>query len=71
MTPIEITTPFITLGQLLKFINLASSGGEVKALLASAQIFVNDEPENRRGKKCYPGDQIQIDADVWCIMPCR
>ncbi len=71
MTPIEITTPFITLGQLLKYINLASSGGEVKALLASARIFVNDEPETRRGKKCYPGDRIQINADAWCIMPCR
>ncbi len=71
MTPIEIKTPFITLGQLLKYINLASSGGEVKALLASTRIFVNDELENRRGKKCYPGDRIQIDDDVWCIAPCR
>lgn len=71
MKPVEITTPFITLGQLLKFVNLASSGGEVKHLLSTAHILVNGDPENRRGKKCYPGDTIQVDQETWCIQPCR
>lgn len=70
MTAIEISTPFITLGQFLKYVNLASSGGEVKAHLAAARIFVNGVAENRRGKKCYPGDRIEIDGTSWCIQPC-
>lgn len=71
MTAIEINTPFITLGQFLKYVNLASSGGEVKALLTSSHILVNDEPESRRGKKCYPGDHIQVGEQTWCIQPCH
>ncbi|NLC34098.1 MAG: S4 domain-containing protein YaaA [Erysipelothrix sp.] len=56
-----ITTEYITLGQLLKFAGLAYSGGDIKAILANSEIFVNGEAENRRGKKLYAGDIIKID----------
>lgn len=70
MTSITIYTEYITLGQFLKFVNLASGGGDVKALLATAQIFVNDEVEHRRGRKCRPGDRIRVNDEAWCIQPC-
>ena len=60
MEAIKISTEYITLGQFLKFVNLASSGGEVKVFLATYTIYVNDELEARRGRKLYPGMEIVI-----------
>ncbi len=60
MKKIKINTEFITLGQLLKISTIASSGGMAKMLLQDLEIFVNDEKENRRGKKLYPGYIIKI-----------
>ncbi|MCO7175274.1 S4 domain-containing protein YaaA [Sporolactobacillus kofuensis] len=51
---------FITLGQLLKYEGLIQTGGEAKHFLSENEIFVNDEHENRRGKKLYEGDRIKI-----------
>ncbi len=60
MKKIDITTEYITLGQLLKFAGVLQSGGEIKAFLADTRVTVNDEPENRRGRKLYPGDRIAV-----------
>ncbi|WOY89320.1 S4 domain-containing protein YaaA [Ligilactobacillus murinus] len=59
---IHLKTPHITLGQLLKIADLVSSGGQAKWFLQeyAADIFVNGEPENRRGRKLYPGDSVEI-----------
>ena len=51
---------FITLQSLLKVTNIISTGGMVKAFLAEEAVLVNDEPENRRGRKLYPGDVVQV-----------
>lgn len=61
MKKIKITTEYITLGQLLKISTIASSGGMAKMLLQELVIFVDDEAENRRGKKLYPGTIIKIE----------
>ena len=50
----------ITLGQLIKVLNLVSSGAEVKDFLAEQRILVNGEHENRRGRKLHPGDLVTI-----------
>ena len=63
MKDVKIKTEYITLGQLIKFLNLIGSGGEVKFFLMENDIFVNEEPESRRGKKIYPGDKIKINND--------
>ncbi|MDF2698852.1 MAG: hypothetical protein K0Q49_408 [Haloplasmataceae bacterium] len=55
-----IHTEFITLGQLLKFENIVESGGVVKDFLNEIPIKVNGVLENRRGKKLYNGDLIEI-----------
>ena len=59
-TKIEIQETYITLGQFLKLASIISSGGMAKPFLEQMEVFVNDEPENRRGKKLYDGDQISI-----------
>ncbi len=64
---IEINTEYITLGQLLKITDIASSGGEVKYLLTTLEIKVNGELENRRGKKLYKGDIVEIDGQKYPI----
>lgn len=57
---VRIRDEYITLGQLLKLVDCIQSGGEAKPFLANTKIWVNGEEENRRGKKLYPGDQINI-----------
>ncbi|MBV7392195.1 MULTISPECIES: S4 domain-containing protein YaaA [Enterococcus] len=57
---IFLETEYMTLGQLLKEINLISSGGQAKWFLAEETVFVDGEPENRRGRKLYSGMMIEI-----------
>ncbi|GCF92395.1 RNA-binding protein [Enterococcus florum] len=57
---IFLETEYMTLGQLLKEVNLISSGGQAKWFLAEETVFVDGEPENRRGRKLYPGMMIDI-----------
>lgn len=57
---ITITTEYIELQQLLKKIDLISSGGEAKIFLSTNQVLVDGELENRRGRKLYPGMEINI-----------
>ncbi|WP_186576857.1 S4 domain-containing protein YaaA [Aquibacillus kalidii] len=58
---IEIKTDYIQLGQFLKLANVLETGGMVKLFLADYEVKVNGELENRRGRKLYPGDQIEIE----------
>lgn len=58
--PIEIHDSYITLGQFLKLANIISSGGMAKPFLQQMEVSVNNELENRRGKKLYDGDVIVI-----------
>ncbi|MCK4552237.1 MAG: S4 domain-containing protein YaaA [Tenericutes bacterium] len=67
MKQILIKTEYITLGQLLKYLSIVGSGGEVKIYLQNYEIFLNNEPENRRGKKIYPGDQVLIESVIYQI----
>ena len=63
-----ITTPFITLGQLLKEESII---GKAKWYLREHTIEVNDEPENRRGKKLYPKDTVNIPDEGLFIVRSR
>ncbi len=58
---IEINTEYITLGQLLKEIGLISTGGMAKWFLSEHQVLLNNEIEQRRGKKLYNGDRLEIE----------
>lgn len=60
MNELNIDTEFITLGQLLKMTNVISSGGMAKWYLEEYIVYVNDEQEQRRGKKLRHGDIVRI-----------
>ena len=62
MTEVPLRTAEITLGQLLKFIGLIPTGGEIKSFLMETSIKVNDTHENRRGRKLLPGDVIEVEG---------
>lgn len=63
----EKDTSYITLGQFLKLENYVSSGGEAKHLIHTFDIRVNGEVENRRGRKLYAGDVVEVNGDVYTI----
>ncbi|HAO61209.1 MAG TPA: S4 domain-containing protein YaaA [Erysipelotrichaceae bacterium] len=64
---IKITTEFITLGQFLKMTDWIDSGGQAKIAVKTLKIFVNNEKEDRRGRKLYPGDEIKIEGKAYRI----
>lgn len=55
-----ISTPYITLGQILKEIGVIGTGGMAKWYLAEHLVRVNGEEVNLRGKKVRPGDVVMI-----------
>lgn len=61
MEIVEIDREFMTVGQLLKFENIVESGGLVKTFLSEYEVMVNGEQDQRRGRKLYPGDVVQIE----------
>ena len=54
MEKVRIHTEFIKLDALLKFAGLCETGGEAKKL--------NGEPCTMRGKKCVPGDVVELEG---------
>ena len=53
-------SPGITLGQALKLINVAGTGGEAKVLIQAGEVQVNGEVETRRGRKLQEGDVVEV-----------
>lgn len=64
---IVITTEYITLGQFLKFTNIISNGGDAKVFLMTTSVYVNDELEQRRGRKLRVGDKILVNNNEYII----
>lgn len=60
MVKIEIEGSYITLGQLLKRLDVIQSGGQAKYFLLETEVKVNGEKEMRRGRKIVPGDLVEI-----------
>ena len=60
MRTVPIHTEYITLGQLLKLTDTIASGALAKQYLAEFTPVVNGEPENRRGRKIRPGDEVKF-----------
>ncbi|MGI6365731.1 MAG: RNA-binding S4 domain-containing protein [Bacillota bacterium] len=64
---VAIQSPYITLGQFLKLVNLVQSGGQAKAFVVGNQIQVNGVLTRQRGKKIYPGDKVEVSGTVYEI----
>ncbi|MCK5350044.1 MAG: RNA-binding S4 domain-containing protein [Desulfobacula sp.] len=54
----------VELYKILKFENLASSGGEAKFMIVDGFVKVNGTIETRKRKKIYPGDTIETQGLV-------
>lgn len=67
MEKVAIKTPYIKLGQFLKYVNVISTGGEEKVFLLTADVKVNDVNENRRGRKLISGDTITVNGTTYQI----
>lgn len=67
MTKTNITTDYIKLGQLLKFKGVIASGADIKAFLMENVVKVNNINENRRGRKLYPNDIIDVCGQTFVI----
>ena len=52
---------------MLKITGLIQTGGMAKAFLAETPVLVNGESENRRGRKLYSGDVIEVANDTFII----
>ncbi len=64
---VVIEDELITLGQMLKLVEVIGSGGEAKWFLRYHDVFVGGEKEGRRGRKLYDGDLIRIDGKEYLI----
>lgn len=62
MERVVIHTDFIKLDALLKFAGLCETGGEAKERIQAGEVRLNGEVCIMRGKKCLPGDTVELDG---------
>ena len=60
MRDVTMKTEIVDLCDLLKFENLAQSGGEAKFVIAEGRVRVNGEVEIRKRKKLRAGDVVDF-----------
>lgn len=58
---------YITLQQFLKLSGIVSTGGQAKLYIQEADITVNGEKENRRGRKLYPEDIVVVEGKKFVV----
>jgi len=68
MKQIKISTEFVTLGQFLKLANLIQTGGEAKFYLKENKVTVDGEEDNRRGRKLYSGNIVEVENQTFEIV---
>ena len=59
----RLKNEYITLGQLLKAVDIAQDGAEAKYMILDGLASVNGETELRRGRKLYDGDIVTVGKD--------
>lgn len=60
---VQISTEFIKLDALLKFAGLLPTGGAAKEAVAAGEVRINGEVCLQRGKKCRPGDVVELGGE--------
>ena len=60
MKEFKLKDEYIKLGQLLKAVGIVDSGLEAKDVILDGEVFVNGEVDQRRGRKIYAGDTVQV-----------
>ena len=64
---VQIETEFIKLDSFLKAVNVVGSGGESKIIIAEGLVTVNGQVEQRRGRKLYPGDRVELQGESFLV----
>lgn len=59
---------FMTLNVLLKIEGIIETGGMAKLFLQENEVLVNGEPDNRRGRKLYPNDVVEVKGIKYIIV---
>lgn len=67
METIQIYGDYIQLDQLLKKLDLISSGGETGPFLVSHQVSLNGQKVHEKRKKIRPGDELVIDRKTYAM----
>lgn len=62
MKEIAIRDEYITLGQFLKLADCISTGGHAKFFLQENEVRINGVVDNRRGRKLYVGDRVEVEG---------
>ena len=60
MKKISIHSEYITLGQFLKFVGVIDCGSYAKQFLLENEVLINNQIDQRRGRKIYPGDIVVV-----------
>ena len=55
-----IHSEYITLGQFLKFVGIIDCGSYAKQFLLKNKVLINNEQDQRRGRKIYKGDVVVV-----------
>ncbi|WMJ77993.1 MULTISPECIES: RNA-binding S4 domain-containing protein [unclassified Sedimentibacter] len=67
MEKVIISTEFIKLDQLLKFVNAVEGGGMAKNVILDGLVKVNGEVMLQRGKKLREGDIVDFGGERYII----
>ncbi|MEK3885373.1 S4 domain-containing protein YaaA [Paenibacillus sp. PL2-23] len=62
MKEIAIRTEYIELGKFLKLADCISTGGQAKFFVQETIIHINGDVDNRRGRKLYVGDRVEVEG---------
>ncbi len=65
METLDIYGEYIQLDQLLKKLDLISSGGETGTFLEAHKVMLNGVKVHEKRKKIRPGDELAIDKKKW------
>lgn len=60
MEKVSINSEYITLGQFLKYVGIIDCGSYAKQFLIENKVLINNEQDQRRGRKIYPGDVVRV-----------
>ncbi|MHC1761842.1 MAG: RNA-binding S4 domain-containing protein [Negativicutes bacterium] len=65
---VDISTDFIQLDQLLKWIGVTETGGQARFLIDEGNVKVNGVVLNIRRKKIFPGDRVKIGNQEYLVV---
>ncbi len=68
MEKVYIKSEYITLGQFLKFVGIVDCGSYAKEFLINNKVIINNEQDQRRGRKIYPGDIVEIKGKKYEVL---